>query len=207
MNVGASSPEEYGNYYAWGETSKRYSSIAGSTVTGATFEWSNCPYHSGSSSITGWTKYIPAGCQSWAIDGNCDNLLILEAPDDIAHVSWGGTARMPDKDEMQWLIQSSRVELIWTDSYNSSGVAGCIIKGKGAFSKAFIFLPAAGKCVGDEYIPGYEHNGYYWTSEQFPYGADSSYMFLFNDMSKAVIPVNRYWGYTVRPVISIQCPL
>lgn len=76
-NLGAVSPEDYGEYYAWGETQ-----------TKGPFYWSNYSL---------WTddyrKY----------DGE-DNLFILEEEDDAAHVQWGGCWRMPTSEEWQELI-------------------------------------------------------------------------------------------------------
>ena len=48
-NVGASKPTEYGGYYQWAGTTDV-------SDTGIYLDWSNCPYHTGSSYLSGWTK-------------------------------------------------------------------------------------------------------------------------------------------------------
>ena len=99
-NVGASAPEIYGNYYAWGET-----------TTKETYTWDSYKYTSSP------TKY-----------NKSDELLTLEAEDDAAAVNWGGKWRMPTKDEWQEL--KDNCDWKWTDNYNDTGVAGDIVTSK-----------------------------------------------------------------------------
>ncbi len=80
FNVGATSPEDYGDYFAWGETEPK------ETYSWATYKWGT------SSNLT---KYN-------ATDGKT----ILEPEDDAAHVHWGGKWRMPTKEEMQELFDN-----------------------------------------------------------------------------------------------------
>lgn len=77
MNVGAESPEDYGNYYAWGET-----------VTKATY---------------GSSTYFGPNHGNYNFDGG---KTILDPEDDAAHVNWGGSWRMPTKAEWQELIDN-----------------------------------------------------------------------------------------------------
>ena len=79
-NVGASTPTDYGNYYAWGET-----------TTKETYEWSTYRYYDDSNV----TKYTGS-----------DNLIILEASDDAATANWGSGWRMPTVTEMQELFDN-----------------------------------------------------------------------------------------------------
>ena len=81
MNIGATTPEEYGNYYAWGETKPK-----------ETYNWST--YQHGNSSST-LTKY-----------NSTDGKTILEPEDDAATVNLGGTWRMPTIEEIQELIDN-----------------------------------------------------------------------------------------------------
>ncbi len=99
-NVGATSPEKYGNYYAWGETK-----------TKENYSWDN--YTHGTSSDL--AKYN-------ATDGKTT----LEASDDAAAKNWGGTWRMPTDKEWKELI--NKCTWTWTDNYNSTGVAGYEVK-------------------------------------------------------------------------------
>ena len=77
MNVGAKSPEDYGNYYSWGETS-----------TKSTYDWST--YFD-----TNFTKYNNEGGKT-----------VLAPEDDAAHVNWGGSWRMPTQAEWQELYDN-----------------------------------------------------------------------------------------------------
>ena len=165
-NVGASSATEYGDYFAWGETGKRYTNSTASlqnnndvTLTGATFEWNNTPYHTGTS-ITGWTKYIPSTKTSyWGGSGSPDNKLVLEPSDDVAHIQWGGNWRMPTKAELQWLVDNCT--WTWKSNYNSSGVNGYLVTSN--INSASFFLPCAGFCSGSSrnYAGS---DGYFWSS-------------------------------------------
>ena len=79
-NVGADTPEEYGDYFAWGET-----------TTKETYNWNTYKYANGGS-YENLTKYTGS-----------DGFEVLEASDDAAHVNWGGAWRTPTVDEMREL--------------------------------------------------------------------------------------------------------
>ena len=79
MNVGASKPEEYGNYYAWGETR-----------TKDDYSWISY-FDSGKIRNLDFIKY------------NNRNKKTLELSDDAAHVNWGGAWRMPTEAEKEEL--------------------------------------------------------------------------------------------------------
>ncbi|MBQ7388798.1 MAG: hypothetical protein IJW01_05480 [Paludibacteraceae bacterium] len=87
-NVGATSPEKYGNYYAWGETEPK------TTYTWATYKWCNGSYDT-------QTKYCTDSSR-----GTVDNKTVLELADDAANVNWGGAWRMPTDAECQELIDN-----------------------------------------------------------------------------------------------------
>lgn len=201
MNVGASSPEEYGDYFAWGETSKRYTSISGRSVVGGSFEWSNCPYHTGSTYNTGWSKYIPTGKESYTVSGTADNKLVLDASDDVASVLWGGSWRMPDESDLRYLINSN-VTYSWTNDYDGTGVHGFIITGKGSFSSASLFLPAAGHCGGSD-LSEAGGFGYYWSRSVNSDNPDRAWYLYFEDRDQYMGKISRNYGLSVRPVLVI----
>ena len=120
-----SSPEGYGDYYAWGETeTKMY-------YTWETYKWCN-----GSANTI--TKY-----NNNKEYGIVDNKTVLEAEDDVAHVKLGGKWRMPTIAECEELSENCSWK--WTNDYNGTGVSGSIVTSnvKGYTDKS-IFLPAAG---------------------------------------------------------------
>ena len=176
-NVGASKPEEYGNYYAWGETTpKDY------------YDWSTYKWCNGSK--TTLTKYNTSSSY-----GTVDNKTVLAATDDAAHVNWGAPWRMPADAAWTELFNNCRLE--WTDDYNGTGVAGLI--GKSKINGNSIFLPAAGFRSNDDlYSAG--RNGYYWSSSldtDDPYDAWSAFI---SSGSVTGLDRVRYDGHPVRPV-------
>lgn len=162
-NIGATKPEEYGGYYAWGETEEK------SNYTGDTYKWG---YTDGT--ITGWnvTKYcVHESC------GNVDNKTVLEPADDVAHVKWGGSWRMPTLDEIRELV--NRCSWEWT---SLNGVDGYRVTGPNGNS---IFLPAAGY----RYCTEFDNRGTtgrYWSSSlggnySYYYYSKSAYGLHFYD--------------------------
>jgi Leucine-rich repeat (LRR) protein len=118
-NVGARSPEEYGDYYAWGETSTK------SDYSWSTYKWCNGSYDS-------LTKYNHDSSY-----GSVDNRSSLELSDDAARANWGGKWRMPTDDEKTELRTSC--DWIWT---TRNGTNGYVVKSRKNGNS--IFLPAAG---------------------------------------------------------------
>ena len=79
-NVGATTPEEYGGYYAWGETEEK-----------SDYDWDTYKHCSGT--YGSMTKY----------NGDLGHKTTLEPTDDVATVKWGGKWRMPTLDEIKEL--------------------------------------------------------------------------------------------------------
>ncbi len=108
MNVGATSPEDYGDYFAWGEVEPK-----------DTYTWTN--YKWGTSNQT-LTKYTPQ-----------DGLITLEPADDAAQVLWRGDWRMPSKEEMQELLDYCT----WTET-KCDNIYGYEIKSKSNGKSIFL---------------------------------------------------------------------
>lgn len=115
------SPEDYGDYYAWGETEPKEN-----------YSWSTYKWCNGSSSTL--TKYNNSSSY-----GTVDNKMVLESSDDVASVKLGGKWRMPT--DAEWTELRTKCKWTWTDNYNGTGVAGRIVSATNGNS---IFLPAAG---------------------------------------------------------------
>ncbi|MBQ9364056.1 MAG: Ig-like domain-containing protein [Bacteroidaceae bacterium] len=146
MNVGASAPEEYGDYFAWGETEPK-----------VYYDWGSYKWCKGSMQTQ--TKY----CIN-SKDGTVDNKTTLELDDDAAHVNWGGSWRMPTYEEINDLI--TKCTWAWT---TQNDVNGWIVTSK--FNGNSIFLPIAGNRSGDSLGL---NSGWYWSSSLDPedsYGA------------------------------------
>ncbi len=139
MNVGASAPEEFGNYYAWGETKaygeedptngQNYRSSDSTSYRKDFYDWTTYKFCEGSRMSL--TKY----CVNTS-EGVVDNKTMLDLSDDAAHATMGGRWRIPTDDELAEL----REKCTWTWG-EANGVAGYTVTGPNGNS---IFLPAAG---------------------------------------------------------------
>ena len=117
-NIGADNPEEYGDYFAWGETAPK-----------EVYEWSTYKWIDRSNGK--FTKYC--------IDskyGTIDNNTELLSEDDAAYVNWGKNWRMPSLEQIRELINCC--SWLWT---TRNGVNGQLVTGPNGNT---MFLPAAG---------------------------------------------------------------
>ena len=137
-NVGATTPEGFGDYFAWGETEPN-------TI----YDWTTYKYCDGSGSRI--TKYATGYSYSNAPDG----LTELEMTDDAAYINWGGSWRIPTEEEMTELINNCN----WT-WVTQNGISG--YKVTSTVNGNSIFLPAT-NAIGDGYVSNQEY-AYYWTN-------------------------------------------
>ena len=184
-NLGASKPTENGGYYQWAGTKDV-------SDTGIYLDWSNCPYHTGSDNLSGWTKYNTESSL-----GTVDNKTVLEAMDDAASVVLGGKWRMPTYEEWSELCNTDNCSWTWT---SIDGVNGYKVQSKkSGYTDKWIFLPAAGyRSYNEHRLVG--SNGFYWFSSlstDFP--AYAHYM-SFGSGHFRSYDGYRYDGQSVRPV-------
>ena len=194
-NVGASSPIEPGDYFAWGETEPYYSSLNPlvwkTGKEGGYAAASHQYYDTGSQS---YTKYIPQQQGS---------TLTLETEDDAARQNWGGTWRMPTNDEMIWLKDHAQFE--WTNNYNGTGVRGVIVTSTVETYKGNqIFLPVDGYRKETQWyeMGFFGYCLYFWSSSTDVKAAAKATMMEASDrtMSRSTGDRPRYHGLCVRPV-------
>ena len=172
-NVGATKPEEYGGYYAWGETEEK------SDYSWETYKWCNGSYNS-------MTKYCTGSGY-----GRVDYKTVLDPEDDVAHVKWGGSWRMPTKDEIEELNDNCTWQ--WTIL---NGVNGYRVTGSNGNS---IFLPAAGCRIGLE-LSRRGADGFYWSSSLSVYNGVLANGLYFYDYYHPSSCSTRCYGCSVRPV-------
>ncbi len=174
-NVGATTPEEYGDYFAWGEVEpKEY------------YDWSTYKYGTDYNQLT---KYCTKS--SYGKDGFTDNKTVLDPEDDAATANWGGAWRMPTKAEQDEL----RNNCTWTWT-TQNGVNGYKVTGPNGNS---IFLPAAGYVYeGTFLIAG--SLGDYWSSSLNTGTPDYAYYVDFGSVYVGWDRDDRYNGLSVRPV-------
>ena len=94
-NVGASAPEEYGDYFAWGEITPKN-----------IYDWSTYKWCNGSENSI--TKYCTNS--EYGYNGFRDGKKQLDLEDDAAYVYWGSHWRIPTEDQLDELID----ECTWT---------------------------------------------------------------------------------------------
>ena len=172
-NVGATKPEEFGGYYAWGETEEK-----------SNYDWSTYKWCSGSDD--NMTKYCTDSDYS-----TVDNKTILDPEDDVAHVKWGGSWRMPTLDEQNELLNNCT----WTWT-TLNGVNGYKVTGPNDNS---IFLPAAGIRDGTA-VYGIGGVGYYWSSSLCSRSSYCAYYLYFYSGYHDWDDDYRFSGLSVRPV-------
>lgn len=199
MNVGSSTPEDCGLFFAWGEIN----GYTSDTNDGHKFDYSEYKWMTPGQSSPYWiNKYQIAdqwidGC--W-FDSNQhfigDGKKVLEPADDAATANWGGSWRMPTIEEYQELINNCIVE--WTEK---NGIGGCkFISKKNGNS---VFLPASGIRASGGGIT-WEGIGVYWSSSlKSTLGGDGLY---FNAnvgtaMYISTVDYSRNTGINVRPVM------
>ena len=180
-NLGADSPSDYGNYYAWGETEPK-----------DFYDWSNYKWATGS-------KYSITKYNTNSSYGNVDNVKQLLPEDDAAAAATNGVWRMPTREELQNLLSSC----IWektTIKTEDGDVFGYTVKS--ATTDNSIFLPAAGCIIGSE--PN-KHNQYglYPSSEICTGGSykdDYCWYLFFQSGEKIIYGDSRARGWAIRPV-------
>ena len=139
-NVGANAPEEYGDYFAWGETAPKEDY----------YDWGTYKWCNGSS--TTLTKYCTKS--DYGYNGFVDNKTELDPEDDAAYVNWGSSWRMPSLEQIQELCENCTWQWI-----QRNGVNGQLVTGPNGNT---MFLPAAGSRW-DVSPYGAGSDGYYWS--------------------------------------------
>lgn len=189
FNLGASAPEGYGLYFAWGETRPK------ANCSWGTYKWCNGEYNT-------LTKYCGTSMTSyWAGKGTPDGKTVLDREDDAAAVWLGGTWHTPT--EAEWAELGDSDNCSWEPT-NINGVNGVKVTSKRVgFTNSWIFLPAAGYRDG---TANHEVNvsGYYWyPSLRADYPSDAWHLWF--DSYEVPVYVQkllsaRLFGQSVRPV-------
>lgn len=121
-NVGATNPQDYGNFYAWGFT----------TATTNGFYWGSDGYYWGYEGGQGFRIYRYCHNSSnweykaeYSFGTTMDGKAVLIDSDDVAYTTSNGLNRMPTKEEYDELKQ--KAFFVWTSNYKNTGVAGCVV--------------------------------------------------------------------------------
>jgi len=183
FNLGASKPEEFGGYYAWGETETKDS-----------YSWSNYKYCKGS--VNTITKYCSKSENGY--NGYLDTYTQLENGDDAAFVNLGEDWRIPNYDDWKELLNNCTRRT----GVTISGVVGELYTSKIAgYTDKSIFLPITGIYIDD--ILQFTNLGNYWsssTSTFYGFGYDAPYYQVGG--SAGYTAGHRSRGLSIRPVCS-----
>lgn len=180
-NIGASSPEDYGDYFAWGETRPKKN-----------YTWKTYIYGDeyGNGTMTKYCNNYMFGYLGYFTDDKTT----LESSDDAAHINWGGKWRMPTDAELTEL--KTKCTWIFMTRNNVCGYEVTACNGNS------IFLPAAG-CIMERDFSGKGTVGYYWSKSLcLDYYSNAAWHIYFTQKNIKVEYGARFGGATVRPV----CP-
>lgn len=179
-NMGANSPEEIGDYIAWGETEPK-----------ELYDWKSYKYAVNAGGYFEMTKYCTES--SWGLSEYIDNLTVLEPEDDAIRTCWGTGWGMPTKEDWTELCQETTCILT-----TQNGVKGRLVTGKNGNS---IFLPTTGFRLNDELIC--PNLGIYWSSSLYTGSPERAWSFHFdNDGYHVCGTYERNRGQVVRAVCS-----
>ena len=177
MNIGATSPEEYGDYFAWGEI------LPKEVYNWGTYKWCNGSYDT-------MTKY---GTDN---NGVGDGKIGLDPEDDAAYMNWGPSWRMPTENELYELSKICTWK--WISLY---GVNGYLATGPNGNS---LFFPAAGRRVGSS-LSNADLCGYYWScTVGDSYNRHCAYLLSLNSGNVELDVYARGYGHSVRAVHASQ---
>ena len=189
-NVGATNPEDYGDYFAWGETEGFYSGKMD-------FSWSTYKYYKINGNVEGLTKYCTDS--RYGYEGFTDSLTVLAFTDDAATANWGWEWRTPTFEQIEELFNYVYTHYEIT---TMNGVPG--LKIISYMNEESIFLPAPGFY---DYMNIFFGNqiGTYWSrtcengSQKF---AHTLYFdsYEFEPYELLTRTCSRYEAHSVRPV-------
>jgi len=175
-NVGANAPEEYGDYFAWGETNSK-----------DIYNWETYKYANGDRDMI--IKYC--NDSDFGNDGFTDTLTILLPEDDAATVNWGSGWQTPSKEQWDELVGNTTKT--WT---TQNGVTGMLITAKNGVT---LFLPAAGI----RWDSNHKYEGadcVFWSRSLNSNYLCHAWYLLFDSEGCSLTGDNRFIGYSLRPV-------
>ena len=197
-NVGAEKPEDFGDYFAWGDTTTKYEPGYAQSESP---EWKN-GMHDGYtwgtyrfSNETSNSLFKYCSKSEYGFEGGTDTLTILTPADDVAHYKWGGNWRMPTQADFDELLKNCDCK--FTTQY---GVKGLKVTSRKDSSQS-IFLPAAGDRLDTGLYDG-GSRGYYWSSSLEKDSPNEAWQLILKSHDYYTSTDSRFVGQSVRPV----CP-
>lgn len=186
-NIGASSPEETGSFFAWGETAPKNN-----------FTWTNYKW--------GERLEITKYCFDEE-KGDIDSLSVLDISDDAANYIMGDGWQIPSAEDFNELLRSRNCDKKWCKLNGTGGFLFTSVK-KG-YEGNSLFIPLSGM-QDYEKIRFQDQYGYYWCNELYFDNINRKYMsneasvlwleHLEEVDNKLVDFRTRYLGLPIRPV-------
>lgn len=206
-NVGAATPEQFGDYYAWGEVSPYYETLVPEPIwkTGHETGYEISGY-CGAAKFTEW-ETPPFG------ETDSDGYKHLKAENDCATVLWGPEWRMPTVQELDELLEKCTWEYVTVNvassnlpSFIPKAEGFLVFKGKGDAldTSAYIFLPAAGNMKGLVLVDETPLQVRFWTATVYVTATNKgAHAFMLANKVTST-PArdyrSRFFGEPVRPV-------
>ena len=176
MNVGATKPEEYGLYFAWGET-QGYADVSTKAFSWNDYKWTE---DDGST----MSKYN-------ATDGKT----VLDLEDDAVAANWGGSWKMPTVAQFQELLNTANCTNVWT---TVDGVNGRLFTS--VTNGNTLFIPAAGNAINGN-MDNVGNGGYIWSSSLYSSSVKRGWFLFFSSGSVLMSDYSRCNGFPVRGVV------
>ena len=205
-NVGASTPEETGLFFQWGDTQGYTAEQVGKGEGKKAFSLGDYKFSVDGSS-SNFSKYNATDVKT-----------VLDLEDDSVRANMGGNWRMPTFEECKELCLNTDIYLVPTEGEEVKGTAqeqsGSVIinwesntqgtlKGVKFYKKGdkqtFMFVPAGGDAY-DGSVLGVGQCGFLWSSSLYSSGVRSAWFFDFISDSGDFYIVNRFDGLPVRGV-------
>ncbi|MBR5724297.1 MAG: hypothetical protein IKX62_02850, partial [Bacteroidales bacterium] len=186
MNVGAASPFEYGDYFAWGETEPYYSSLDPLTWKDGKKDYGYL-----------WGSYFDTEDEGNSFTNYAtDKKTVLDPADDAATANWGEPWRMPTMEELEALFDEDNFDWEWIEN---SSFAGRLITSKiPGYEGRQILLLAAGLRTGKD-SSDLGSYGFIWSSNLNGGSSTNASYVSFNVERMNPVNYSRYLGLSVRP--------
>ena len=181
-NIGAEVETDFGDYFAWGETTG-YDRLGTGKLPDGGFNWENYKLGDGTDNptVSSFQKY-----------NSSDNKTVLDSEDDAAKINWGGDWRIPTNEDFQELKENTNIQFVY--NYNDSGVDGALFISK-KDNKKQLFLPFAGNSDVED------SRCCYWSSTINTQNKKQALHFhAMESQLDWSLAVYRYIGFTIRPI-------
>ena len=196
-NIGASTPEEVGDYFAWGETEPYYSGIN-------PFTWKEGKEKG---YLNETNKYFDPGTRKYTKYTNADGKMTLEPMDDAATANWGGTWRMPTREDWERLLDFKSFTWAYTRKVTADGknVEGYTITSNvPGYEGNELFLVITNQLFKTDYH--ITNEAFYWSSSWYHRASNTSddyatsFYFGENSIDRNLWDLERNLGFVIRPV-------